>query len=1454
LPIAKLPKKAIKYLYTMILTALKPIKALNKAFLKIKPTRTEIDGFKKNLLALLNSINDAESEEFHKNLVIDFLKKTYYDPAHFVNTKGRNDLVIHNGNTAQSSVGVIIEVKKPTNKAEMITTENLNAKAFQELVLYYLRERITHKNLEIKHLIVTNNKEWFIFDALIFDRLFAQNSKLVKQFNDFESGTLADTKTEFFYKEIAKPFIDNLTEEIEFTYFNLQDYQEILRNEIPTHDLSRGLQPTHDLRTHDLSRGLQPTHDLRTHDLSRGLPTHDLRTHDLSRGLLRPLITLFKIFSPEHLLKLPFANDSNTLDRKFYAELLHIIGLTETKNGNKKLIERNKVGERHTGSILEDTIIQLDSLEKISRLEKPNQFGNTKDERLFAVALELCITWINRILFLKLLEAQLLSYHKGDMAYSFLNIHKIKNYDDLNSLFFQVLARKYEDRNEDVKTAFEKVPYLNSSLFEPTELEQTTLFISNLKASKTIPISGDTVLKDAQGNKRVGNLNTLEYLFEFLNAYDFGSEGTATIQEDNKKLINAAVLGLIFEKINGYKDGSFFTPGFITMYMCRETIRKAVVQKFVESNLVSKDEVNSIEDISRLIPKKISIKQANAIINSLKICDPAVGSGHFLVSALNEIIAIKNDLKILEDRNGKSLHRYEIVVSNDELMIIDQNGELFSYNPNNKEDSRVQEAIFHEKQTIIENCLFGVDINPNAVKICRLRLWIELLKSAYYKSPLTPEGRTTPISSSSHFGGRGATLETLPNIDINIKCGNSLVSRFAIDTNLSTHGLTHALTHGLNRGLTLTHGLNRGLTTYRNAVATYRNATDKEQKREMERLIASIKADFRTEIAKNDPKVEKKRKLEGELFTLMNQTAVFELSEKEKKEKAKKTDFIAKEIAKLEAEIEEIKSNRIFENAFEWRFEFPEVLNDEGDFVGFDVVIGNPPYIRQEEIKDLKFFLQNHYEVYHGSADLYVYFIEKSIQIAANNGIISQISNNKWLIAGYGEPLRKFLLQKRLLEIINFGDQQVFVDATTYPAILSLKKEDVSLYKSNATTALPERISEMINLFKAARDVGELPEPVKQSLVIDDSIENTEIFANNIKKLLNYKKELNGLFTILQQTLDEVQNLRYQLVEQIQFRLALFNEEPSTNITRYIFDNSHTVLQNDLTAEPWIIGQSTDDKLLKKLNLKCTNLEKYVKNSYRGVLTGLTEAFVIDRATKDRLVAANSRNNEIIKPFLAGRDIKKYQSPIIDKFLILFPKGFTNKNRQLKDNSNHIIADDAWNWVKVNYPAVANHLISFQSKAENRTDKGDYWWELRACDYYDMFEKPKIMYQVLQVKPCFIYDEEGLFCNNSVWFIPSDDKVLLGILNSKIGWWLISKYCTAIQNGYQLIWKYFSQIPIAIGSVAIRTKIIDIVNQILITKKQNPAADTTALEAEIDQLVYALYDLTEEEIRIVEEV
>ncbi len=927
---------------------LEPRKALNKAFLKIKPNRTHIESFKTNLIQILDSINEKESEEFHKNLVIDFLKKTYYDPNYSVNTKGRNDLVIHNGKDAKTNVGVIIEAKSPVNKTEMITVANLNGKALQELVLYYMRERITHKNTELKHLVVTNIYEWFVFDAQLFNKLFAENKPFAKQFVDFEEGRLSGKTTDYFYKEIAKPFIEGLQNGIEFAHFDIRKYDKPLRNVDKEDD--------------------------------------------------KLLVALYKLLSPEHLLKLSFANDSNSLDKNFYSELLHIIGLTEVKEGGKKLIERHKQGKRNSGSLLENAIEQLDSLDKITRLQNPKQYGDTNEERLFTVALELTITWVNRILFLKLLEAQLITYHKGDKSYSFLNSHLIKDYDNLNSLFFQVLAKKSEERNERVFTDFAKVPYLNSSLFEPTDLEHETLFISQLEDSVTLPLLSSTVIKDNLGKKNTGTQKALDYFFSFLDAYDFASEGSEDIQEDNKTLINASVLGLIFEKINGYKDGSFFTPSFITMYMCKETIRRAVVQKFNETKYWDCNDFDSLYD------KIEDRKEANEIINSLKICDPAVGSGHFLVSALNEIIAIKNDLRVLQDHNGNRLKEYQFEVVNDELMVTDEDGIPFQYNPKNKESQRIQETLFHEKQTIIENCLFGVDINPNSVKICRLRLWIELLKNAYYKT-------------------NSNELETLPNIDINIKCGNSLISRFGLDADLKK-----ALKQS-----------KWNIESYKLAVSTYRNAESKEQKREMERLISDIKSNFRSEIGTNDPKKLKLEKLKGELFNYTQQVGLFERSKKEQSEWNKKVNVLGADIKTLDIEIEEIKSNKIYENAFEWRFEFPDVLNDDGDFLGFDVVIGNPPYVTKLKKDEIKFFQDSYKTIQGKKYDLFRLFYEKTLYILNKGGYHSFIVPDVILNLNQASNLRLHILENYSVFRINTVSNNPFEEAQLEPVITFIK-------------------------------------------------------------------------------------------------------------------------------------------------------------------------------------------------------------------------------------------------------------------------------------------------------------------------------------------------------------------------------------------------------------------------------
>ncbi|BBD54774.1 putative type IIS restriction/modification enzyme [Planktothrix agardhii NIES-204] len=1249
-----------------------PREALNKAFLKVKVSRSNIEQFKTNLINLLEHINEKESEEFHKNLMADFLKNTYYSPNYFINTRERNDLVIHNQKDSKSSVGVILEVKKPKNKAEMVKVENLNAKALQELVLYFLRERITNNNLEIKHLIATNINEWFIFDAQIFEKYFCENKQLIQQFEDFTAGRLTGKTTDFFYKEIAKHAIEKIKNELQFTYFNIQDYETFVRDDNPEND--------------------------------------------------EKLIALFKLLSPQHLLKLPTANDSNTLDKGFYSELLYLIGLTETKEKNKKLIKRQLEAQRNPASLLENAILQLDSLDKISRLEKPEQFGETAPEQVFNIALELSITWINRILFLKLLESQLITYHKGDRNFAFLNLDKIHNFDDLDRLFFQVLAVKSSERKPDVKKIFANVPYLNSSLFEPTELEHQTLVISNLRTEK-LPILSSTVLKDANGNKRTGELNTLQYLFEFLDAYDFSSEGSEGIQEDQKTLINASVLGLIFEKINGYKDGSYFTPGFITMYMCRETLRKAVVQKF---NDIKGWNCQTLNDLYDKIEDRT---EANRIINSLKICDPAVGSGHFLVSALNEIIAIKNDLKILQDQTGKRLKEYQIVVENDELIITDEDHQPFTYTPKNSESQRIQETLFHEKQTIIENCLLGVDINPNSVKICRLRLWIELLKNAYYKA-------------DSNY----TELETLPNIDINIKCGNSLISRFPLDADLKP---------ALKKS-----GID--IETYQNAVQTYRHAENKQQKRDMERLINSIKSNFKTTLQGIDPKKTKLRQLEGEVYNLENQLSLFEETKTEQKAREKKVIKLNNEIDKLRVEIEEIESGKIYENAFEWRFEFPEILDDDGNFIGFDVVIGNPPYIRQEEIKEFKAILQKNYQCYTGVSDIFVYFYELGLHILKAKGNLIYISSNKYLRAGYGEKLRQLLTDKTTIyNLIDFGDFPVFEEAIAYPSIISLSK-----LKSD---------------------------------------------ANELKALswdLTKKQNIAQFVTVLEQ-------------------------------------DSFIIPQRNLKSDGWRLESSQVLDLLAKLQNTGTPLGEYVNGKfYYGIKTGFNEAFIIDRQTRDKLIAEHSSSAEVIKPLLRGRDVKRWRVGFADQYLIKIESS-ENKKHPWSDQPEKEAEKIFYN----TYPAIFKYFNKFKEALIKRCDQGKFFWELRSCIYWNEFEQSKIIYPNICKSNEFAWDELGYYTNQKAFIIPTHDKFLLAVLNSSVVRFLFQHLLSKLQGDFyepsSIFIKYF---PIPTASQSECEAIKNLVQKCLNPQEE----DVKKIETTIDQLVYELYGLTEEEIKIVE--
>ncbi len=929
-----------------------PARSLNKAYLKETAGRSSIEKCKQQLLHLLEKADPASSEDTLKDYITDFLKNTWYSPEHAITiNKERKDFSIHTGKTTKDPVAVIAEVKK-LGSSEMITADKPNVKALHELVLYYLQERITGGNNQVKYLLATDVHHWYLIDANEFDKKIYSNTRIKRLYETYVN----DKKDNpFFYDELKRILAESdIT--LTATLLQLDQYQKSAANTDPADD--------------------------------------------------KKLVPLYKILSPVHLLKLPFANDSNSLDKNFYDELLHIIGLEEVKEGSKKLIQRKK--EKSEAALIENAMIKIRDKDCLRDLPDATKYGLTGSEQEYNIALELCITWINRILFLKLLEAQLISYHQQDISYQFLNEPLLPDYDELNNLFFQVLAEVPENRRGHLQAKFSKVPYLNSSLFERTELERRTIDISALDNALTLPLHTATVLKDDKGKRKQGAQTTLSYLFTFLDRYNFTSEGKVDIQEENKTLINASVLGLIFEKINGYKDGSFFTPGFITMYMCRETLRRAVTQKFNETYSWNCENFEALQEQIEFQDKE-KRQEANTLINSLTICDPAVGSGHFLVSALNELISIKHDLKILQYRhNGQRIREYSLEIVNDELIIQDvETEDLFEYTLNQKGNSKaepqaLQETLFHEKETLIENCLFGVDINENSVKICRLRLWIELLKNAYY-------------TSDSQY----TQLETLPNIDINIKKGNSLISRFALDANLAP---------ALQKS-------KFSIESYKVAVQTYRNAESKEEKREMEVLIETIKNDFQKDLSTYDPINKKLNKLRGELATFQ-QTDLFSVDTKKKNKANKDFEKLSTAIDKLEKEKSEIKENVLYKDAFEWRFMFPEVLDNEGLFRGFDVVIGNPPYINfanlDEQSRD--FYKRN--KLFKNKTDLYAFFIGLSFEIKKSEGYICLIVPHTWVSTTSFLPLRELLIKHENLDTIVELDFGVFKEAYVKTVII----------------------------------------------------------------------------------------------------------------------------------------------------------------------------------------------------------------------------------------------------------------------------------------------------------------------------------------------------------------------------------------------------------------------------------
>ncbi|MGN8429444.1 DUF7149 domain-containing protein [Helicobacter pylori] len=1289
-----------------------PLKVFIKKYNPQEPKKETIENFEKEINSLLENVPRQDDEEFQKNEINKFLKNAYgYD----CNTYEKVDSVIY----VDKEVRVLIEVKALNNKTEFPKNrENPLSKAFCQMVLYFLEEIEKEKNNSLKHTIICNAHEFFLFDCK--DLLSLKEDKRIKKFyKNYAKKEGTDSSKPKFYKDLEQFLQEDFQGELRYTHFNLSDdFKEL------------------------------------------------------------PLI--YQVLSQEVLLKQKRTLDANTLNKDFYEELLYILGLEEQNDKGKILIKPSRTKNSLSGALKE-------------------KYKNLDDEEVMA----LLIAWNNRILFLRLLESLLISFEHFEKERSFLTTGNFKDFNALNTLFFEVLAKKNNERLSEIKEdkILEKIPYLNSSLFDKTPLELKGHEIKLLD-NKKLEIYKNSVLKKHKDYQKQKALPLLKYLFEFLRLYDFTT--TPKDIKDNQnisesRLINPSVLGLVFEKLNGYKEGSFYTPSFITSYMCKESITTIVLDKF---NAIYQWDCENLKALRGKIDRNFSNEKAKEYLNTLltlRICDPAVGSGHFLVSALNEMVLIAYELGLIA-----SLYRYDLKLENDEIIIHTLEDKVFKYTiPHSENDPhhQIQKELFELKKSIIENCLFGVDINPNSCEITKLRLWIELLKYSYY---IFEEGKNTN------------NLETLPNIDINIKCGNSLISRFALkdkallktekNQNLKYYIAEYKELVKIYKDPqileTLTHPIKDS-----DAVGKYakerlyqelKQNPNKDFKKALNDRIEKIKKAFKLTLDP-PPKELKFKKFLKEHLELYGKSILEEanynglelealaLEKKmaheglfydytpypklDKSDKVVGLEHFNRYVLTSYKDLQD--ENERYANALEWRFEFPEVLDDEGDFSGFDCIIGNPPYIRQEHIKDLKPLLQKQYQdFYNSTADIYTYFFALAFHLLKEKGFSAFITSNKYVRAKYGTKLREWLLKKTtLVSYMELNALKVFESATVDTSIMNFIKQT----------------------------------PPKES------------GFKYYEPTLNDKDDLKSTPSLLMK-------------------------------------------QNALSTESFIFANATLLDLRDKMESVGTPLKDWDIQINYGIKTGANEAFIITTEKRDAILNAcktqeeRERTERLIKPILRGKDIKRYSYEWADLWVINTHNGYTSN---LKSKIPPIDIEK--------YPATKAHLDSYWDTIATRSDQGDTPYHLRNCAYLEDFEKEKIVYGEIVQEPRFYLDngecELGYFYAEATSFILTGEhlRYLLGMLHSKLITFAFKTFYAGGglgESGYRYKKAFIERLPIpqiTEKNQELADKITDCTEQILQAKAKDPKANTQRLEKEIDALVYQLYHLTDEEIKIIED-
>jgi hypothetical protein len=740
--------------------------------------------------------------------------------------------------------------------------------------------------------------------------------------------------------------------------------------------------------------------------------------------------------------------------------------------------------------------------------------------------------------------------------------------DRFKPLFFFGLNSSNEinqiaiNRGGFLRTLVGEVPYLNGGLFEEDEDDRDP----------------DIVVPDRAINAVVNEL------FE-----RFNFTVTESTPLDVEVAVDPEMLGKVFEELvtGRHETGSYYTPKPIVAFMCREALKG-----WLSSQLLGESKAAIESFVDEHIPTELQNAEAVLkVLRSVKVCDPACGSGAYLVGMLHELLDLRAALFATKKLDAKST--------------------------------------YDRKLEIIQCNLYGVDQDPFAVNIARLRLWLSL--------SVEFEGQVPP---------------PLPNLDYKVESGDTVGSQ---NPSGFLVGLRKALVE-----------------EYLSAKAEYMTAHH-ARKLEIRKKISELRADIATWSHRGG-------------------------------------------------------------NDFDWPIEFAEVFANGG----FDVILANPPYVRQELIGELKPTLARLFpEVYSGLADLYCYFYARALQLLRQDGMLAFISSNKWLRATYGAKLRNELATTcTLFSITDFGDLPIFESATTYPMILVAQKG------------------------------------------------------------------LRGYRT----TFTEVQDL----------------QSPYPDVLSIMRSRGTSLPVGSLKGGDWALRTASQAEAIRVSEASgAIPLNLYVKGQiFYGVKTGLNAAFVVNGKQRSELIKQDPRSAELIKPLAIGKDIRRWSIDDNDRWLIYSP----------------------WDLEINDYPAIKTHLAKWKSELSARPEcaEGRYrWWCMAryGAEYADAFGKPKIIYQVFQVKPSFAYDRDSFFINNAAYLIPVDDLYLLGVLNSESCWREISRHCSPIQNGFQLMRAYFEKVLIPVPDKKQKSQIEELVAKCLASNR----GESEGFEIEINNQVAALY-------------